>query len=262
MRNNLKQIFTFACFAAWGVSLFLLDLYYAGPAFSETTVTLSLSEAVDKSLLNNKNILAAYHENEAARGAKLEAFSAYLPQLSIYSQSTKTESERYTSPFQEAGFSGKTYNNRIEASQLIFDRSVLSSIFLANLKKQSAEIQLTGQRLQTVSEAVNLYIEILLAQEIIDVQHQRLELAEKQLHTAKSKFQAGYQINTDVARAQLTQASARRDINLAKVAMERAEVYLNKIMGVSVNFRHGVSGGYLMQFDPSAMPDVESNVEE
>ncbi|MBC2714893.1 MAG: TolC family protein [Desulfobacteraceae bacterium] len=261
--NNHSKIIFIRTFLYFGIILFIFNItIHDYSAFSEESTFLTLADAVDNALIYNKEIKVAYHEKEAARNAKLEAVSSYLPHLSFQSEFTRTESDRYTSPFQEAGFSGEIYNNKIEVSQLIFNRSVISNIFLADLKKETAELQLIGQKQQTVFDTINLYIEILRAEEIINVQTQRLELAEKQLQTAHSKFEAGYHINTDVARAQLTKASSARDINIAKVAMERAQVYLNQRMGLSVELRHSFKSDYLTTFDPSSMDSIELNAKD
>ncbi len=90
-----------------------------------------------------------------------------------------------------------------------------------------------------------------MAQELLGVQKQRLKLAEKQLDTAKTNFEVGLRIRTDVLRAELTRSSAMRDVISAEIAQERAQSALNKELGVPLDQRHVFEGGQLAGYNPS-----------
>lgn len=226
---------------------------------------LTLSNAVEQALELNRELLALQHEERAAASARKEAQSPWFPQLSWETSASKSESDRFkmsvdTSSLPDEfsglfnaddfGFTGANYINRFQWQQLVFDYSVLGQMKISALQEQAAQWQTKGQEQIVVYNTVVAYLDILRAQELLQVQKQRLQLAEEQLDTAQTGFDNGLRIRTDVLRAELTKSSALRDVVSAEISVERAQSALNEIMGVPMQARHEFMSGALGIYNP------------
>ncbi len=239
-----------------------LPLHSAG---SEELKTLTLSGAISNALELNRELQALQFEERAAGDARAEARSAFFPQISWESSASKSESDRFnieidTSSLPDEfgglfsaddfGFTGANYINQFKWQQLVFDYSVIGQMKLSDLQEEAAQWQTIGQEQTVVFNTVSAYLDILRAQELLQVQNQRLELADEQLDTAQTGFDNGLRIRTDVLRAELTKASAMRDVVSAEIAVERAQASLNAIMGVPLQARHAFQTGALGDYYP------------
>jgi len=227
---------------------------------------LTLSDAVGIALENNRLLGAAHFDNLAAAFAKTETQSAFWPHLSFQSTTSKMDSERFKFEMpdipglpmgdlfssESLGLSGASYQNSIMVSQLLFDRSVIGQIKLVQLRKEAAGWQEVGQKQIAVYQTVTAYLDVLRAKELLDVQKQRLELADKQLKSAQSNFEAGLRIRTDVLRTQLSRSSALRDVVSAEIALQNAQVALNQAVGIPMGARHSFESGPLESYNPSS----------
>ncbi|MBN2326494.1 MAG: TolC family protein [Candidatus Omnitrophica bacterium] len=212
--------------------------------------SLTLSKAVNHALRFNYELQAVHYDFEAAKNEKRESSSSFWPQLSINSDFNNLESNRFTPSQEAAGFSGKTYSNKFQLSQLLFDRSIAGEIRLAGLRQKAAEWQEIGQGQTVVFNTIVSFLDVLKADELVRVQKQRLDLANHQLKTAQHNFEVGYQISADVARAQLECSSAQRDLVSAQVDFERSQVSLNRLLGAPVTQRYAMVDPYFSVYHP------------
>lgn len=244
----------------------------AAPEAAEATRAVSLAQAVGITLEKNRELNAVRFEHAMSEQAIREAESAFWPQLSFQGTYRKSMSERYEfdvpagSPLQDLsslgnmGFTGANYENYIQLSQLVFDRSVIGMIKLANLQEEAAAWQTTGQEQTVVFQTILAYLTVLQANELLQVQKQRLELADKQLNTAKTNFDVGLRIRTDVLRAELTRSSALRDVVSAEIALKSALVRLNQVLGIPIDQPIQFEGGDLVSYNPA--PEILSLVQD
>ncbi|MBD3265992.1 hypothetical protein GF373_04925 [bacterium] len=239
----------------------LLPLTQTG--YTVDTPVLSLADAVGTALLENRELEATRHDQEAAQYGTHEAQGSYLPHLSFSSEYSRSDSDLFSfdpssvpEPFRDSfdfsnmGFTGAYYSNKFQVSQLIYDRSVIGQIRLSHMQERAAKWQKTGREQQVVYETVHAYLNALRAKELLGVQQQRLKLAEKQLDTAKTAFEAGLRIRTDVLRNKLTRSAAMRDVVSTEIALENAQVALNQVMGIDLKTRHGFEAEELAAYNP------------
>ncbi|MDP8242649.1 MAG: TolC family protein [Candidatus Hinthialibacter antarcticus] len=235
------------------------------PVHAQDLKTLTLSDAISQALELNRELQALQFEERASANARSEARSALFPQLSWETSASKSESDRYkmqidTSSLPDEfsglfsaddfGFTGANYINRFQWQQLLFDYSVIGQMKLSDLQEEAAQWQTKGQEQTVVYNTVAAYLDILRAQELLQVQKQRLQLAEEQLDTAQVGFDNGLRIRTDVLRAELTRSSAMRDVVSAEISVERAQSTLNEIMGAPMQSRHAFAAGALGAYNP------------
>ena len=140
---------------------------------------LTLADAVSLALENNRELLATRFDSKASVHSRSEAYSAYWPQVSYSGSMRKSESDRYKmeipagSPFEglfdpdQLGFSGANYDNHIQIGQLIFDRSVIGQIRLANIQVEASKWQEKGQEQAVVFNSVAAYLDVLRAGELL-----------------------------------------------------------------------------------------------
>ncbi len=225
---------------------------------------ITLQEAVETALELNRELIAVRHNAKASTHGIWEAKSAYLPQVSFNSESSNSESELFEfeapdlPPALEdvftfdnvGGFTGEVFTNQFQFSQLVFDRSVLGEITLSELRDEAAQWQEIGQEQQVVFDTIAAFMDVLRANELLEVQQQRLKLAEKQLDTAQTNFEVGMRIRTDVLRAELTRSSAMRDIVSAEIARDQAIVAFNEIIGIRVNANRELQNTMLVEYNP------------
>jgi outer membrane protein len=226
---------------------------------------LTLADAVRTTLVRNRQLGTAFHVQRAAEIGVYEARAPFFPSISYQSTLNKSESEFYdfdmgdvqlppefqdSFDFNNFGFTGDIYTNQFVLQQLIYDRRVIGNLKLAKLQELATEWQYRGQKQDAVYQTVAAYLEVLRAQELLEVQRQRLNLATRQLETAERNFEVGMRIRTDVLRAQLSRSSAQRDVVSAQIAVERAQANLNRIIGVELEDRHALVPRELVSFDP------------
>ncbi len=242
---------------------------------AEATRALTLAQAVEIALEKNRQLNAVRFEQEMSQQAIKEAESAFWPQLAFQGTYRRSASDRYEfstpnlppdSPlkdlfnFGDLGFTGANYENFIQLSQLVFDRSVIGLIKLANLQEEAAAWQTAGQEQTVVFQTILAYLTVLQANELLQVQKQRLELAGKQLNTAKTNFEVGLRIRTDVLRAELARSSALRDVVTAEITLQSALVRLNKVLGIPIDQPIQFEGGALGSYNPS--PEILGLVQD
>ncbi len=262
--DNIKT--TIYCISIVSLFIFSFTLLVIDPVQStaDNLPVLTLSDAVQSSLENNRELMAVRFDSKASKHGKSEAYSHYFPQVSFQNSMSKVTSGRYEfdmpadSPFadmfdtDQLGFSGANYINSINVSQLIFDRSVIGQIKLSKLKEEAAQWQETGQEQSVVYNTVVSYIDVLRSQELLNVQKQRLALADKQLNSATTNFEVGMRIRTDVLRAQLSRSSALRDVISAEIALQNSQVKLNQIIGNPIDNLYTFQIDQLANFNPSS----------
>lgn len=225
----------------------------------------SLSDVIHVALNSNRELQATRYDENASDFARWESISAYLPQVNFQSNTQKIDSDRFNTEFDASslppelqdsfsfdnlGLTGTTYNNRFVFQQLIFDRSVIGQINQANLRQKAAQWQTLGLEKSVAYQTTAAFLSVLQNQELLAVQRQRLALAEEQLDTARSGFEVGMRVRTDVLRAQLTRSSALRDIVSNEVAVERAQAQLNEILGIPLEARISLLPGTLPEYNP------------
>lgn len=266
------RLFIFTVFISFGLFFSLVVQPHAAEELDEPAQwpLLTLSQAVTQALEANRELRAVRSDANASDFGRWEAISGFLPQLSFSSNVNKSQSERFqqrgASPnlppefadlfnFEDLGFTGANYTNTFQVNQLIYDRSVIGNIRLASLRNMAADRQIEGQEQAVVFNTVAGYLDLLQAKELLEVQRQRLHLAEEQLRTAQASFDVGLRIRTDVLRADLASSSAMRDVVSSEIALERAQVTLNNIMGVDLRLRHNFDSGDLSDYEPPRQLD-------
>lgn len=230
---------------------------------SEGTQVMTLSQAVYSALEYNRELRARRFDKTAAAEAIREAQSAWWPQVGFRSSWNKSESDRFEfkmpelpPPFDQlfsfgdVGFTGDVYENMFQVSQLLYDRTVIGNIKLSELQQEAAQWQETGQMQNAVLDTILAFLNVLAAAELLEVQKQRLVLAQEQLDTAQMNFDVGLRILTDVLRAKLTRSSAMRDVVSAEILLKNNQAAFNRIIGLPIESHFEFKPDFLSKYNP------------
>lgn len=198
-------------------TFFLLFLYCAGvyAQKADTTMRLSIKQAVDFALKNQKDVVNAEIDAEIARAKVNETIGIGLPQLNA-SFDLKDFEKIPTSLVPAEFFGGRAgefaavqFGTRwnatagITASQILFDPSYLVGVSAAKTYRELSVKNLQRTRLETAIAVTKAYYTVLLVRErkkVIDVNVTRLD---KLFNDTRAMYQNGFIEKIDLDRVQV-----------------------------------------------------------
>jgi outer membrane protein len=202
---------------------------------------LTLGEAVRIALDNAPGILQRFGEYVAAQQRIDQAFSAMLPQISLFGQAVRVDS--YQRTFSSTGSSTSRNvetptpaSGRLSASQLLWDfGKTWAATDAAKATSDSAREQVELQKDLIVLAVKENYFLQLLSARLVVVGAQAVDRAELNLKSAKGFFDVGTRPKFDVTRAEVDVANARVNLIRAQNAVSLARIGLNQAMGIAIN---------------------------
>jgi outer membrane protein len=226
--------------------LFLLTLLALGsgfnPAHAESSATstnlpgwltkpLSLAEAMNLTLQNNRTIQKSERDLEIAAGISLETRAVAIPKVQSSGQYTDTEQEAAAQFFNQP-IDSRNWNANIQLVQSIYEGGrIMSSFRAAKLVKEQAFLQhQTVIADQLLATRVAYYDVLLTAQEIL-VREASVNLLSKELEEQQRRYEAGTVPRFNVLRAEVAVANARPALIRARNAFRVANNNLTQQLG-------------------------------
>lgn len=153
------------------ISLFFLGLVSVQATHAAETVTLE--EAVATAISRHPSVAAARAGIDAAEGAALEAYSAYLPELSVTAAGGRIYGDNSTSRglsvSRGAGYSW-LWEGNATMSQLIFDGlATPNRIHAAEARAEAAQFEISDLHEDLALRTTQSYLTILRTQTILDL---------------------------------------------------------------------------------------------
>ena len=105
----------------------------------------------------------------------------------------------------------------------------------AKLLTQSQKYALIAIENDVLQRAVQAYMDLNLAQSLVELNDSNVELLSKQLEAAQARFDVGELSRTDVAQARARYAGAKADLVAAKGRMKTAQTVFQRVIGLPVN---------------------------
>ncbi len=194
------------------------------------TRLLSHEDAIRLALQQNAELLAARKEIARTLGLVMEVRAQALPQIRLTGEYRETDdalrenSERSeesgpVAPDNVSAPEGgdRIWNVAIEASQLIYaGGKVRAATKLARFTRDQSYFSLCERINNLVSRVTREYYAVVLAEALVAVQEESVELLQRQLNDQESRFRAGSVPEFNVLRARVELASARPDLIRAK----------------------------------------------
>jgi outer membrane protein len=190
--------------------LFLISGRFIQAQESSSELKLTLKEAQDYAIQNNKMMISSRMEVEASKVAVWETISNALPQVSAsgsFTDNLKLMTTLLPGEFfgQPAGSKipvtfGSQYNSgaSIQASLLLFNAPLYIGIETSKLANKLSEKSLTKTELDTKESVSSAYYLILVSEKSLEILNRNIDNLNETLKSTRSMYSAGMAESTDV----------------------------------------------------------------
>ena len=170
---------------------------------------LSVKEAQEYALMNNRVVLAARSDVQAAKAALWETISAALPQVNasgsimdnLKLMTTLLPGDFFGKPGEKIPVTfGSQFNSSgsIEASLLLFNAPLYIGIETTKLAQKLSEESLSRSELETKESVASAYFLILVSEKSLELLNGNIENLNETLKSTRAMFSVGMAEATDV----------------------------------------------------------------
>jgi outer membrane protein len=178
-------------------------------AQEQETLTLSLREAQEHALTNNKMMISSRFDAEASKAAVWETISNALPQISasgsftdnLKLMTTLLPGEFFGMPGEKIPVTfGSQFNTSvsIQANLLLFNAPLYIGIQTTKLANKLSEKNLVKTELDTKESVATTYFLILVSERSLEILDQNIKNLQETLKATKAMFAVGTAEQTDV----------------------------------------------------------------
>lgn len=213
---------------------------------NEPNGVVTLPDTVAFALMSNPRLKAFSFEIRAAEGRKLQ--SSYLPNPEI-----EIEIEEFGGTGERARFGSS--ETAIQVGQLIELAGKRSKrMHLATLEKDVVELEYQSQRLDVIIEVAKRFIDVLAAQEQLNLTKELVDLSEQAYSAVAQKVDAGKESPVDQTKAKITLSNTRIEFENANKTLISARYQLAATWGSQNPGFVRVEGNF---YDVSSIPSLE-----
>jgi outer membrane protein TolC len=208
---------------------------------SATPLALTLHDTIDRGLKTNLGLLVSDSANEAARGQRLVALSALLPQVHAQAEETveqidlKTFGFNFTIP----GASIPTivgpfhYTDvRAYASWDAFDYSAHKNFRAAQENKRAAQLSVMDARDLVVQAAASGYLQIIADASRVEAIRAQVETAQALYDRTVDQQKAGTAAGIDVLRSQVELKQQQQRLLAQRNQFDKDKLALSRVIGL------------------------------
>ena len=171
---------------------------------------LTLADALNLSLRQNRTILKSASDLEAAHGISLQVRAVAIPKVQLTGNYTATDKNALESVFQGQPQARQTWDTGIRIVQSIYEGGrIRSSIRVAKLTREQAILAHQSVIADTLLATRMAYYDILLAAQDIVVRGASVTLLTKELEDQQRRFDSGTVPRFNVLRAEVAIANAK-----------------------------------------------------
>jgi outer membrane protein TolC len=208
---------------------------------SSTPVPLTLHEAIDRGLKTNLGLLISGSANESARGERLRALSALIPQLNGRAGVTDEELDLKTVGFNLnlPGISIPTvagpfhYTDvRASASWTAFDYTALKNYSAFRQTKRAAQLSMLDARDLVVQATANGYLQIIADASRVEAIRSQVETSQALYDRAVDQQTAGTAAGIDVLRSQVELKQQQQRLLVQTNQFEKNKLALGRVIGI------------------------------
>lgn len=223
--------------------------------------TLTMDEAVDIALKNNKEVTSARFGIEKAQARVSEALGSALPTLNlsaVYQRNVQVP-VFFIPNFQDpsAGLQAvrvglkNQYNVGLQASQILFNSAVFTGIGASRIYEHAAMEQANATIAKVVTDTRKAFYATLLARDFAGISRASLKNGEENLANIQLLFKEGLVAEFDAIRAEVGVENIRPLVSQAEAAYKNAVSALQTQMGVGLDETYEPIGSF-----DSTLPDV------
>lgn len=227
---------------------YILFLLITTVSFSqEVPQTLSLQEAIDYALENNRTAKNAQRDIQAAKQQKWETIASGLPQLSatidynhwLKQQVSLIPAEFFggnPGEFTEVAFGTKqTMNATATLNQKIFDGSYLVGLQSAKVFLEISKNAKEKTELEVRKAVIDAYGNVLLSEESIKILERNITVLDKNLYETTKIYENGLGEEESVEQLQITLSGIKSNLANTKRLKTLAYKMLNITLGIDLD---------------------------
>ena len=203
----------------------------------EAPTNMSLQEAIDYALENNRTAKNAALDIEAAIKQKWETTATGLPQLNAavdYQNALKRNVFVFGDQVIRVG-SKHTLTGTATLSQLLFDGSYLVGLQSAKVYLEISKNAKAKTDLEVRKAVINAYGNVLLAEESVAILERNISVLEKNLNDITKIFENGLEEEESVEQLKITLSSVKSNLNNTTRLKDLAYQMLNLTIGKPIN---------------------------
>lgn len=212
----------------------------------EQPTHLSLQEAIDYALENNRSAINASRDIEAAIQQKWETTASGLPQVSAsldYQNNLKQQVQLIPAEFfggQSGEFAEVMFGTKqsmtafATLNQKIFDGSYLVGLQSAKVFLEISKNAKTKTDLEVRKSVIEAYGNVLLAEESIKIFERNIDVLEKNLFETQKIYENGLGEEESVEQLQITLSGVKSNLNNVERLKKLAYQMLNINLGLDV----------------------------
>jgi outer membrane protein TolC len=209
---------------------------------SQAQQKLSLQQAVDLAIARNPELAASQLEIEKSKQQRIVSRSLLLPTVGLAAQANHYFQLNPFFGFGEARPDDKIPYGRfggedqfgafISAAQPLYNPQAYPSIQYARLMEEQSRLASNETR-QAIQAAVKqVYLQVLVLNERIELQHESVNRNKRALQDAKSLFLQGKGLRVDTLRAYTAVKNLEPDLQKLSAAVETNKLQLKALMGI------------------------------
>ncbi|QXP80243.1 MULTISPECIES: TolC family protein [Winogradskyella] len=213
----------------------------------EQPSSLSLQEAIDYALENNRSSINATRDIDAAKQQKWETTATGLPQISgsvDYQNYLKQQVSVIPAEFlggQEGEFAEVVFSTKQSVtafatlSQKIFDGSYIVGLQSAKVYLEISKNAKVKTDLEVRKAVIDAYGNVLLAEESIAILERNIEVLEKNLYETNKIFENGLEEEESVEQLKITLSGVKSSLSNTNRLKKLAYQMLNFTLGLDVH---------------------------
>lgn len=255
--------------------LLLLSILNSFSVKAQDSQSLSLQEAIDRALENNKEIVIAGLEEESARANFRQTQAVFLPQikLSYTAMTTNNPLNAFGFKLQQQSISPTDFNpevlNAPAATQNYMTKAewlqpILNMDMLYMRRAASQQIDVYAFKTKRTKEYLNYEVKQAYAQ--LQLAYQARRVIEESLSTIQSIYEAtanrqakGFLQKSDVLNVQVQVTATQSQLAEAKSNVQNASDYLSLLMGTQTGVLYEVDELTKVQSIESSTVEVPVN---
>src|SRR5579862_8595863 len=208
---------------------------------SSTPLALTLHEAIDRGLKTNLGLLVSESASEIARGERLRALSALIPQLNGRAGATDQTLDLKTVGFnlQIPGISIPTvagpfhYTDlRAYASWTAFDYTALQQFSASRDSRRAAQLSMLDARDLVVQATANGYLQIVADASRVEAIRSQVNTSQALYDRAVDQQTAGTAAGIDVLRSQVELKQQQQRLLAETNQFEKDKLALGRVIGI------------------------------
>lgn len=248
------------------ITAIALLIVAASSVVSAAPRSLTMDEAIDLALKNNKEVEASKIGIEKAEAQVLEAIGNALPTLSlsaVYQRNIQVPVffiPNFQDPSQglspvRIGLNNQ-YNVGFQASQILFNSAVFTGIGASKIYEHAAKEQANAVIAKVITDTKKSFYMALLAREFASIARASLKNGEENLATIKLLFKEGLVAEFDAIRAEVGVENIRPFLTQAEAGYKNAVSALQTQMGVGLADEYEPVGSF-----DTTLPDIPAEDE-